>query len=535
MKRIPIFLILVLIFLMYGILIFQPIEFLLEYFLLDDSFYYFKTASNIAQGLGPTFDGKNPTNGYHPLWMGISVIVYYLFPGTTIVPIKIMIFLSLLLFFGTTLLLRTLLLHIIQDKFVSAALVFLYAVNPWNVSFYFNGLETPLALFLFVLVLWIFFVTLDNNSVSLRFFAALGVVSGLMILARLDYAMFVLPLFVFLCFRFKQIFHKNIILFVTPVFFLTAPWFVYNYLYFGSLVPGSGLAYTLINHQLFFYKPRSVFRIVLWSLHNLVGTSIFHLNTIGIPLVYSIKKLNQFAVSLGGIFLAITIAMAYFYRFYRGEVKEFLRNLVASRILPVVGIFLAGHALLVFIHGALRWSSRPWYFAEFPVLVWVFLGIALSLVSWDKRKRAVVLVIAIALFASYTYSWITLFPQYTNQLEMYRVALWVRENVESNARIASFNSGIHGYFTNRFLMNADGLINNAAYKAMRENRLWEFFEREHIDYILDYDIVLSYRYKSFFGISDPLARVQKIDLSQHIGISGSYGGSHVNLYKIVHD
>lgn len=39
----------------------------------DDAFYYFKIAQNIAAGRGSTFDGLHPTNGYHPLWMGLLI------------------------------------------------------------------------------------------------------------------------------------------------------------------------------------------------------------------------------------------------------------------------------------------------------------------------------------------------------------------------------------------------------------------------------------------------------------------------------
>ena len=38
-------------------------------FFHDDSFFYIKTANNLAQGLGATFDGINQTNGFHPLYM----------------------------------------------------------------------------------------------------------------------------------------------------------------------------------------------------------------------------------------------------------------------------------------------------------------------------------------------------------------------------------------------------------------------------------------------------------------------------------
>src|ERR1700738_3382043 len=37
-------------------------------FFEDDFFYYLKVAQNLSRGLGSTFNGIVPTNGYHPLW-----------------------------------------------------------------------------------------------------------------------------------------------------------------------------------------------------------------------------------------------------------------------------------------------------------------------------------------------------------------------------------------------------------------------------------------------------------------------------------
>jgi hypothetical protein len=44
----------------------------------DDAYYYFEVARNMASGLGSTFDGISPTNGYHPLWMLLLVPVFRL-------------------------------------------------------------------------------------------------------------------------------------------------------------------------------------------------------------------------------------------------------------------------------------------------------------------------------------------------------------------------------------------------------------------------------------------------------------------------
>ena len=37
--------------------------------LVDDSFYYFQIARNVAMGAGPTHDGVVLTSGFQPLWM----------------------------------------------------------------------------------------------------------------------------------------------------------------------------------------------------------------------------------------------------------------------------------------------------------------------------------------------------------------------------------------------------------------------------------------------------------------------------------
>ena len=47
-----------------------------RWFIRDDAYYYYKVAQNISEGHGSTFDGINPTNGYHPLWMLICIPIF---------------------------------------------------------------------------------------------------------------------------------------------------------------------------------------------------------------------------------------------------------------------------------------------------------------------------------------------------------------------------------------------------------------------------------------------------------------------------
>ena len=49
----------------------------------DDTYFYLQVAWNFARGLGSTFNGIMPTNGYHPLWMLLCALVYTIVPSKT--------------------------------------------------------------------------------------------------------------------------------------------------------------------------------------------------------------------------------------------------------------------------------------------------------------------------------------------------------------------------------------------------------------------------------------------------------------------
>src|SRR5678816_1847029 len=62
-----------------------------RWFTRDDAYYYFKVAQNISEGHGSTFDGINPTNGYHPLWMLICIPIFALARFDLILPLRILL------------------------------------------------------------------------------------------------------------------------------------------------------------------------------------------------------------------------------------------------------------------------------------------------------------------------------------------------------------------------------------------------------------------------------------------------------------
>ena len=64
---------------------------LLNWYITDDAFYYFKVAQNITEGRGITFDGIAPTNGFHPLWMLICIPIFALARLDLYLPLRVLI------------------------------------------------------------------------------------------------------------------------------------------------------------------------------------------------------------------------------------------------------------------------------------------------------------------------------------------------------------------------------------------------------------------------------------------------------------
>ena len=94
-KKILIFLLILIINLIPHIYVsFSKPDTLLNWYLTDDAFYYFKTAQNITEGVGITFDGFAPTNGFHPLWMLVCVPVFALARFDLFLPLRILIVLQ---------------------------------------------------------------------------------------------------------------------------------------------------------------------------------------------------------------------------------------------------------------------------------------------------------------------------------------------------------------------------------------------------------------------------------------------------------
>ena len=110
----------------------------------DDAFYYFGIARHIADGSGSTFNGIDPTNGYHPGWLMVIEPVFYLSHGrAALVGITVV---SCLLFMVFGVILEQISREIGSATVVLISAAPILAVSVVGPSYFFSGMETGLAI-----------------------------------------------------------------------------------------------------------------------------------------------------------------------------------------------------------------------------------------------------------------------------------------------------------------------------------------------------------------------------------------------------
>ncbi|RZS40905.1 4-amino-4-deoxy-L-arabinose transferase-like glycosyltransferase [Herbihabitans rhizosphaerae] len=150
----------------------------------DDAFYYFGIARHIADGDGSTFNGLDPTNGYHPLWLAVLTPVFAVADGRAALVCVTVV--SAVLFLASARLLDRigrLTGRPVLATACAAPLLLLGAAGP---TFWFSGMETGLLLTATLAVAWLFARTDGLRDTGPRQAVLLGVLVTLTVLARLD-------------------------------------------------------------------------------------------------------------------------------------------------------------------------------------------------------------------------------------------------------------------------------------------------------------------------------------------------------------
>jgi len=405
----------------------------------DDGFYYLRIAQNIAQGRGSTFDGINPTNGYHPLWMIILTILAKLFQSPISLAIAVVV-VGVLLTAGGFAILAKVFYSQFQHRWglwLAGAVVFL---NPVLVSVFINGMESSLYFFLLSLGFWL--VLKNWGQEDFFHWFGLGAFFGLVFLSRLDGGLLAVWIVVFILLRDKN-WRKNLklaIAFALGGILLGAPYLIYNQIFLGHPVPISGRIKA-------YFRSRDIIYLSILSL--------------------------GFLASLVGVFI-------YYYRS-----KEKLG--IFSRVLL---IYLAFSFSIIFYYFlSPTYALSLWYYI--PLLILFFFLPAGIILKLSTRSRvlfsSLVLVVGLVLALGGYYLYLS--SSATSIFKLHRQTIdWIKRHIPKESLLGAYSAGYIVYFTERDTVNLDGLVNSPEYffKYRIQGKRDEFIKKIGIDYILMY-------------------------------------------------
>ena len=150
----------------------------------------------------------------------------------------------------------------------------------------------------------------------------------------------------------------------------------------------------------------------------------------------------------------------------------------------------------VFIHSIATFGMFRYYYFWYLSATFTYWTIALAIFlvelgerrAWSYRTAAACSVVVVLSLATF---WRLSEPADNLASTRYEVAKWIDANLEADAIVGSFNSGQLGFFSDRSVVNLDGLINNVSYfeNVLRDpspDALSAYMDRIGIDYVVDY-------------------------------------------------
>jgi len=461
----------------------QPVPVLLERNLPDDAYYYFVLAHHAVQEGTVSLDGVNTTNGFHPLWLVLLLPVFGAADTPGDLQVHLALSLGVLLDLVCLLALARATSRLAGFPAPGVIAAFVYALNPMAVLQSTNGLETSLSMALLGLFLAAFVAWLSPERPGKRALLV-GVLGGAAFLARSDNAFFLAVAFAMAFFHWRKDPAKRLSVFQAGAVaaLVAAPWFLWSKLVVGSWIQESGMAVPIaIRYRFELAEGQGFGAAIVESIRQMTYPNLWlRGDPTGLPLV-------------GGGILWLWVLLRLAAR-WRHDQRPFEKQIMT--------ILLGSGALLFFFHAGLRWYPRPWYFSPMAGAFAVAAGLALQSAGQRRTWNGLACVaIAIYFLASGALLWrLGLYPW---QREMRLASQWISSATPVGSSVASFNAGIYAYYGGRQVVNLDGVVNHAAFDAVKDRALAAYILSAGIGYLVDYDSAVHREYAPLMGNGYP--------------------------------
>jgi hypothetical protein len=442
----------------------------------DDAFYYLVTARNLAAKNLSSFDGLNPTNGYHPGWMAVMVLCAKLFAGGTAL-IRACLLTAFLFHVAAAFTLVAALRRWLSPAACKVAGA-LWLLNPLAANLVMQGMEAAFYIFALALSLLVFSTRiaprLDTPAAppSAHDFALFGASLSLCFLGRTEAIVLAGAATLWLAWCFRAASPLRALLWTGGSFVAgIVPLFVYSYWATASWVQRSGAMKVLWARgaeQTLASRVRDVFMYVFgeWAVYPLLG-----------ELHGGFNELRSLAS------LAITSALVWLLA--RGLRQPRTRSAAAIGLVLLLSTLLTG-----FIYGLFFADRQYWYRAQpgfvlFVVLYASLVTLAESRPAWLRSRARWAAALAAGTLAAALFWTLTTLRSYPWQADVLTSQRVFDQRVPEGALIGCFNAGIPAYFSKHTIVNLDGLMNNVVYDYYRRRAFDRYLMDANIAYIAD--------------------------------------------------
>ena len=429
--------------------------------LSEDGYYALNVSKNIARGLGITIDGVHATNGFQPLFTFLCVPAFML-SEDDVLGVRAVLALEGCFLLATAYLLGSIARDAIQEAaprlakraFWYTATIYLASITILRMHM--NGLETGATLFFYCLA-WRYYQRTGKWSWKSQ--CGLGVILGLLVLTRID-TVFLVILAACMPLMIKKRPWKTRLGWLLTVggtaLLISAPWWCYNLIGFGSLMPSSGKAQQAL--------ALSLDRVVV-ALKAIVQLAV--------PFFY----LGRFADSVDvAARVAILVAGTFLIRRWWPAPRRPIWNErcpVRGRTLEFAFLMLLSTGILVVWYVVDFWTVHfyPRYFAPIllpTVVVTGWLAARASL-SWPRLAAGTVAAMCALSLWSIGLWWMGYLDTGDSFI---RIAVpLVKSHVPPHDYVAAAQSGTLGFFRDR-VVNVDGKVNPEALKHQKDMRAY---------------------------------------------------------------
>lgn len=459
-----------------------PLETSLSHFIYEDMFYYLKIAQNLVEGRGSSFDGSAPTNGYHPLWMVVCAALGLVFSGNLLVHAVLTV--GALLHVVQAALLGQIVREHTRPSIALAVMAF-HLFNWRALSINLCGLETPLAIVLVLLVVRRLLLRPADPTVGASL--SLGLTLGIAIASRFDLLLLgaFAGLWVVLDRRYPSFpsvatrLETGALVTAGALIALT-PWFIFSHRVSSTFLPNSRHAVAMRNP-------------IDYDLANADGTwdtLVEQAQSLGAwaPDTANFFGVSPLVVPDGMLVSAMALAALAGFTFVGAHVTRRRRQTRLATALLIYACLHTGYYIL-FLRAELRYLM--------PAAIVGLLAIALIVDGVLRHKATrdgarLLWVLAALCFANAALAGVRAWSRghgatrtHGYHALLLKMADWTRHETPPDTVLGAFNAGILGYFSDRTVVNLDGVVNDEALAAMRTRELAAYMDRRDVSIVVD--------------------------------------------------